>query len=97
MTLTCNNWANKAGTSNRECNCGSWKTHWINQTEQSWPEKCSVDGCNNPPTLGAHIYNPSESGEYIAPFCDACNKKSGKFNLKNGVRLVSANKQKTCS
>lgn len=96
MTLTCNDWANKSGTSDRECKCGSWKAHWLSQSGKNWPTQCSIDGCSSSPTLGAHIYNASETGEYIAPFCDACNKKTGKFNLKTGVTLVSANKKSTC-
>lgn len=96
MGVTCHGWKNKVGTQYRECNCGSWKQHWINNSGREWPDKCSVAGCNNTATLGAHVYNKNVSGEKIIPACDSCNKKTGEFSLKSGVTLVSANKQKTC-
>lgn len=96
MSLTCKGWKNKKGTSNRTCNCGSWKNHWINVSKEKWPEICSILGCNNSATLGAHIINSDVRGEYIVPACDSCNQLSCEFDLKSGIILVSANKQKTC-
>lgn len=96
MTLPANGWKNKNGTSGRTCKCGSWKQHWINASSKPWPAACSVAGCGNSATLGAHIINSSVSGEYIMPACELCNKLSSTFNLKGGVTLVSANKQETC-
>ena len=98
MSITATGWKNKKGTSNRSCNCGSWKQHWINCSGKAWPEKCSISGCNNSATLGAHIYNTSSSvtGEYIVPACDSCNKLDSEFSLKGGITLISANKQNTC-
>ena len=94
--MTYRNWKNKIGTSERNCKCGSWKQHWINFSGQKWPASCSVTGCYNTPTLGAHIYNNAVSGEKIVPMCDICNKLTGSFGLKGGVALVSANKEETC-
>ena len=96
MSVTAYGWKNKKGTGGRSCKCGSWKNHWINNTGKSWQSTCSIAGCNNPATLGAHIINSSVSGEKIVPACDSCNKLDGEFNLKGGVTLVSANKQETC-
>lgn len=95
-SLTTENWTNKKGTEDRKCRCGSWKNHWLNFTKLDWPSTCSVSGCNNTPTVGAHIYNKVETGEWIAPFCDSCNKFTGKFDLKAGIGLVPANKSYTC-
>lgn len=95
-SITAKNWKNKKGTSGRSCNCGSWKQHWINNSGKSWPSKCSIDGCNNSATLGAHIINSSVSGEKIVPACDSCNKLEGEFDLKGGVTVVSANKSESC-
>jgi hypothetical protein len=53
-------------------------------------------GCNHKATLGAHIINNNVPGEYIVPACDSCNKSSTEFDLKGGIKLVSANRQKTC-
>lgn len=96
MSITAENWKNKKGTSSRSCNCGSWKQHWINQSSKSWPDRCSVKGCSNEATLGAHVINASVSGEKIVPACDSCNKLDNEFDLKAGVTLVSANKLETC-
>lgn len=98
MSITATGWKNKKGTSNRSCNCGSWKQHWINCSKKEWPKKCSISECNNSATLGAHIYNTSSSvtGEYIVPACDSCNKLDSEFSLKGSITLISANKQNTC-
>lgn len=96
MTLPRNGWKNKSGTSDRSCACGSWRQHWINNCSKEWPKYCSVDGCTNKATLGAHIYNSNAAGEWIAPFCESCNKRNDEFSLKGKTTLVSANKNKTC-
>ena len=96
MSVTAIGWKNKSGTSVRSCKCGTWKQHWINNSNNPWPNECSVSGCSNKPTLGAHIINSNVSGEKIVPACDSCNKLSYEFNLKGGVTLVSANKSETC-
>lgn len=94
--MTAKGWKNKRGTGNRSCGCGSWKKHWINCSGKPWPRECSVLGCDHPATLGAHIINSNESGEYIVPTCAECNAMNLEFDLKGGITLVSANKQKTC-
>ena len=96
MGLTAIGWKNKKGTGTRSCACGSWKQHWLNFSNKNWPDKCSVSGCNNSATLGAHVFNSNVSGEYIDPTCDSCNKLDSEFDLKGGITLVSANKAKTC-
>ena len=95
-SITANGWKNKSGTSGRSCSCGSWKNHWINNSSKSWPSSCSVSGCTNGATLGAHVINANVTGERIIPACDSCNKRSDEFDLKGNVTLVSANKQNTC-
>ena len=89
-------WKNKSGTGERSCSCGSWKQHWLNFSGESWPPRCSVVGCSNTPTLGAHVFNTDVDGEKIVPMCDSCNKKTVPFDLKDGVILVNANKSETC-
>lgn len=96
MGVTCDGWKNKKGTGVRSCNCGSWKQHWINSSGKTWPSECSVKGCTNKATLGAHIINSNVSGEKIVPACDSCNKLTGEFSLKGGITVVSANKSETC-
>ena len=94
--LPTNNWKNKKGTADRRCKCGSWKKHWEKFSEQPWPDECSVEGCTSAPELGGHVINPSVSGEWIVPLCDACNKREGVFSLKRGVVLIKANRSETC-
>lgn len=89
-------WKNKNGTSDRECTCGSWKTHWENFSKIKFPTECSVKGCTESKPLGAHIFSKSVYGEWIAPLCASCNKRSDEFSLKLGTILVSANKKLTC-
>ncbi len=93
----CSNWQNKNGTSDRNCSCGTWKEHWQNFSNKKWPETCSVQNCDNKATLGAHIINSNNmSGEWIAPFCSSCNKRTDIFSLKPDTTVVSANKDLTC-
>jgi hypothetical protein len=92
MTVSCDGWKNKNGTAGRTCSCGTWKNHWLNLTEKTWPETCSVAGCAAVPTLGAHVYHADVTGECIVPMCDACNKKSEEFSLKGGTSIPAANK-----
>lgn len=89
-------WANKRGTSDKTCVCGTWMQHWLNETGKPWPAECSVDGCKNKPTLGAHIMHTAVAGERIVPMCDSCNGLIRSFTLKGGVTLPSANKAITC-
>lgn len=89
-------WKNKKGTGERICRCGSWARHWVNFSEQPWPDYCSVEGCYEKASLGAHVYQPPSKEEYIIPMCDDCNHKTDLFDLKSDVILVSANKSKTC-
>lgn len=96
MGISASGWSNKNGTSNRNCNCGSWKNHWLKFSKKIWPESCSVKECTNKATLGAHIINPNVDGERIVPMCDSCNQKNNIFTLKGKVNLPSANIAKTC-
>ena len=89
-------WKNKNRTTDRACKCGTWKNHWINYSGKDWPTTCSVEGCTNKPTLGAHVYNSEVSGEKIIPACNSCNQLEKPFNIKIGTQFVSANKNETC-
>lgn len=93
MSITATGWKNKGGTGVRSCKCGTWAQHWVNQSSASWPGQCSVSGCSNQATLGAHVINPDVTGERIVPMCSSCNGLTRSFNLKGGVTLVGA----TCS
>lgn len=97
MGLTNANWKNKEGTGSRDCKCGTWKQHWINHSGcVNWPQVCVVVGCSNTATVGAHIINSKETGEWIAPLCDQCNKRTTEFNLEGNIYLAPANQAHTC-
>ena len=96
MELPTTGWKNKKDTGSRNCNCGSWKKHWINFSGKEWPTTCSVVDCEESPTLGAHVINPDVTGEKIVPMCDSCNKIIEAFYLKPNIRTVSANISETC-
>jgi len=96
MSITASGWSNKKGTADRSCNCGTWKDHWIKYSGKTWPMSCSVNGCSNSATLGAHVWNPAVTGEKIVPMCASCNGLTGSFDLKGGITLESANKSETC-
>ena len=96
MTMPSKNWKNKKGTGDRSCKCGTWKQHWINRSGKDWPTFCSVNGCINKATLGAHVINSKVSGEKIVPMCESCNKLTDEFDLTNGTTVVSANVSETC-
>ncbi len=95
--MTNQNWKNKSGTSDRKCACGTWKKHWLNGTNQTWPLSCSIESCSNVATLGAHVINSQEEGEFIVPACSSCNQRQSEFNLKLGTKFVRANQSETCS
>ncbi len=91
MELPASGWKNRRGTADRVCTvCGTWKNHWLKLSGKAWPALCSVAGCYESPTLGAHIYHPDVSGEKIAPMCGSCNGVDSAFTLKGGVTLVPA-------
>lgn len=96
MGITATGWMNKGGTGTRSCECGSWAQHWVNHAGKSWPSECSVAGCSNKATLGAHVINPDVAGERIVPMCSSCNGVDEAFSLKGGISLPSASRVQTC-
>lgn len=98
MILTGTGWKNKSDTSEQTCECSSWKQHWLNYSGKAWPDTCSVRGCNNKASVGAHIYNTDRDvdGDFIVPVCSSCGSSLDEFDLKACIKLVPAGKQKTC-
>jgi hypothetical protein len=96
MKIPSTGWSNKKSKVERLCKCGTWKQHWINEAEKPWPATCSIQGCPNKPTVGAHITNTAIAGEKIVPMCDSCAAAIGTFTLKGEVTVPSGNKAITC-
>ena len=86
------------GTSPNNCKCGTWISHWKRFSQQTIT-KCAIKGCTENATDGAHIQkaNSLDMSWYIVPLCHGCNMKKNKtLELKPNIKLVSANKSKTC-
>jgi len=93
---------NVNGTADRSCKCDSWLEHWeifSNKTTSS----CSVSGCTNNATLGAHVTRPAAKNEdykthpYIVPMCSSHNGMHGEeFRTKENTTFVWANVAETC-
>jgi hypothetical protein len=96
MIVPLDGWKNKNGTSRRSCTCGSWKDHWHRSTLISGDLECSVAGCGNRATLGAHIIHKVVLGEWIILACTSCNGMTTNFSLKQETLLVSANRELSC-
>lgn len=86
---------NIRNTSGRICACGSWLQHWRNET-RSRRRVCSILGCGNDATVGAHIIHAdgrASSEWWIVPMCGSCNHSTNAdvMFLKEDVLLVAAN------
>jgi hypothetical protein len=94
---------NEKGTSERPpCECGTWIAHWKKYSKATAAE-CSVAGCEEKATVGAHVTRPAAKNEdykthsYIVPMCATHNGKHGEtFNSKDAITFVWANVQETC-
>ena len=93
---------NANGTADRTCKCGSWIAHWENFSQKT-SKKCSVTGCSNDATLGAHTTRPLaknndyKTHHYIIPMCSTHNGKHGEeFLTKVNLTFVWANVKETC-
>lgn len=93
---------NANGTAERECSCGSWIGHW-ELFSGLVADTCSVEGCQELATVGAHVLRPKAENEaykthaYIVPMCASHNGKHGeRFRSKENVTFVWANKAETC-
>jgi hypothetical protein len=95
MYFPLSGWKNKNGTSERSCNCGSWKNHWINNSGSAWPTFCSASDCMQRAEVGAHVINYSFKDEWIIPLCYACNQRTDVFSISIFASPVPANKEKT--
>ena len=90
------------GTSDNKCKCGSWKAHWekFNEGKDTWPTYCSVYGCLETATVGAHVQKETDSNKwFIIPFCDKHNGpefKGESIDVPDYTSFASANRSETC-
>ena len=92
MSVPTEGWSNSVGTADKSCKCGTWKDHWLNHADKSWPSNCSLSSCSSSPTLGGHVKNSAVTSVRIVPMCDSCNGLSGTFSLRGAVSIPEANK-----
>jgi hypothetical protein len=90
---------NVNGTSENDCNCGSWLKHWKNYSGQALPSTCREVTCMNAPDVGAHVQKDSQTDRswYIVPLCNKHNAKATEMNIMDSSVLVSANVSHTCA
>jgi hypothetical protein len=98
--LNINNMArikNINGTSQTNCKCGSWLQHWINFSGQN-ATYCKEITCTKTDLVGAHVQKADSTDQnwYIVPLCKDHNKSTGELEIRDGIKLVSANKKETC-
>lgn len=77
---------NMEGTAYDHNPCQSWKQYWMQISPQLWPSKCSISGCGNRATDGAHVWVRGKRPAYILPMCNFCN-----VNRPNQWLLVNSN------
>ncbi len=84
------------GTSNNNCNCGNWISHWKIYSNMH-PEFCSVKSCIAKYNLvGAHVQKTTDDYNwYIIPLCQTHNMSKDELEVGN-VKFVSANVSLTC-
>ena len=95
IELPVDGWKNKKGTKDRiPAGYKSWLDYYQRLTNKT-DLTCSVAGCNNKATDGAHVYNTKthSKAKYIVPLCHSCNMSQSELSLKQGIPLVSANQQ----
>ena len=88
MVLPRNGWKNKGGTAGRDSST-SMKSLW--EKKHPWPNSCSVEGCNEAATDGAHMINSSSGSmeEWIVPTCHYHNEQEdAELTLKGGIKLI---------
>ena len=72
----------------------TWLEYWKHFAKAPVPGTCSVVGCENKVSLGAHLINEYfEYQFFIVPLCDSCNHRTDIFKLKSDKLAVSANKK----
>ncbi|HCL00097.1 MAG TPA: hypothetical protein DHW42_08350 [Candidatus Marinimicrobia bacterium] len=90
---------NLINTSNKKCYCKTWLEHWEKFGEQK-AGLCAEVSCQKKAIVGAHVQksDSSDSSWYIIPLCKEHNNLFGqKISIKDSIKLVPANKQKTCA
>jgi hypothetical protein len=91
---------NLNGTSDNTCKCnGGWLAHWNNfNSSGAKAGLCAGKNCYQPAAYGGHVQKASSTDHnwYIIPICEPCNKKTGDYDIKDSIELVSANVSKTC-
>lgn len=80
-------WSNQHGMGLHACSYANWKQQWIRKEHKPWPSTCSVKGCKNPATAGAHVRHPEIHGGAVVPVCEACLRRGGLFTLKEGITV----------
>ena len=95
---------NLNGTSEKECECGSWLRHWLNFNSMATatiPSICPSCGKEMKWTdvVGAHVKkeNTIDNNWYIIPLCKKCNSKNSDETFEvDDIGFARANTNETC-
>lgn len=87
---------NVSGTSDRKCDCGSWKNHWINFSKKEWPALCSESTCLNEATVGAHVCLQRGGKSFIIPLCYEHSAVTEAIEISDDTVMVPSNVSETC-
>lgn len=93
---------NLNGTSDNECECGSWINHWANFNSSALsyiPKQCPC--CHKKVMIkdivGAHVQKEYDNHWYIIPLCKECNSKNSDKTFEvDDIGFAWANKEETC-
>ncbi len=84
------------GTSNNNCNCGSWINHWTRYSNSPLVF-CSQLKCTSMRLLvGAQVQKVGDDGWYIIPLCRQHNAEYEELDVCDNTEFVSANVGETC-
>jgi len=89
---------NLKGASELSCGCGTGLRHWERSTNTK-AASCAVYGCHSKAEVGAHVTkSPStkDADHYLVPMCRAHNQSTSELAILESVKLVPADKQKSC-
>jgi hypothetical protein len=84
------------GSSEKPCQCGSWRDHWENISGQKFAY-CAAGTCVNRAEVGARVQVAGSRNWFIVPLCRQHNAtRDASLIVSDRVKLVSANLAHTC-
>ncbi len=86
---------NVKGTSENNCTCGPWLTHWEKFSGKSASYCSAVDCLARTNLVGAHVMLEGRNTWFIVPLCESHNRQTEPFKVEDWSMPISANKAET--